>query len=350
MISMSPFAVTVATVALIVCFVPSSHADAEGYVPGESAVYSNYTGIAPPYPANNSGAIYPTADGPAGEDDLLFQNLLSAEWIVFSFYQQGVEAFTASNFTDAGYKATAYQRIAEIRDNEAGHLLIFQDSISNTSVKPGNCQYDYSFGNSVETYLVLQTVIEVSSMAFLTGLILEAKLNATKGAVVAVGEVETRHLTWALIDVWDVNPFSGPSDTAYPYVNQILEVTNRFVIPGSCPAGNPVYPNPRQNLPQLANAGSTPLVPGSPITFEYRNASHVPSFSSNGQYYVVFFHGVENKSVPFDPKTSSSVIPEEFEDRGIIIAVIADQEGAPTEDSVLAGPLFILLQPAGIAV
>ncbi|KAG0570087.1 hypothetical protein KC19_6G137600 [Ceratodon purpureus] len=101
-------------------------------VPGESTVYSTYDGIAASFPGNELTApILPTTRGPAGADDLLFQNLLSAEWAVFSFYQQGVEAFTSSNFTDAGFPNTTYSRITEIRDNEAGHLLIFQEQISN---------------------------------------------------------------------------------------------------------------------------------------------------------------------------------------------------------------------------
>ncbi|CAM6108771.1 unnamed protein product [Calypogeia fissa] len=344
-------AIAVAAIALLTLssVVPISHAYADGYVPGESTVYSTYNGTTAPYPANNSSPIFPTAHGRAGDDDVLFQNLLSAEWVVFSFYQQGVEAFTASNFTDAGYKPTTYYRITEIRDNEAGHLAIFQESISSTSLKPGPCQYDFGFGTSAETYLATQTVIEVSSMAFLTALSLEAKLNATKGALIAIAEVESRHLTWGLIDVWNVDPFSGPIDTVYPYVNQIFQVTNQFIIPGSCPEANPEYPYPTQNLPQLSN-GNQVLVPGSNMTFIFANESHVPSFSSDGEYYAVFFHGLLEISVPYDVETNSSVIPDVFENKGIIIAVIADEQGAPTEESVLAGPLFILLQPGGLAL
>ena len=62
-------------------------------------------------------------------------------------------------------------------------------------------------------------------------------------------------------------------------------------------------------------------------------------------YFGVFFHGLEVISVPFDPVTNSTVIPSQFEEKGVILAVIADQEDAPTEDSVLAGPLFLLQQP-----
>lgn len=76
---------------------------------------------------------------------MVWQNLLAAEWVIFSFYQQGVEAFNASTFTTAGSPNTMYDRIQEIRDNEACHLRIFQNQISPTSVKPGACSYDFPF-------------------------------------------------------------------------------------------------------------------------------------------------------------------------------------------------------------
>ena len=163
-----------------------------GPVPGESLIYSDYTPKSPPFPASVTSAIPATNTGPAGEDDVLFQNLLSAEWAVFSFYQQGVEAFNDSVFVDLGLPNTTYQRITEIRDNEAGHLRIFQDSISSASVKPGACSYEFDWADATE-FLALQNIIEVSSMAFLTGLAQQAKAPSTVGALVAIGETETRH-------------------------------------------------------------------------------------------------------------------------------------------------------------
>ena len=163
-----------------------------GPVPGESTFYTNYTGKSPPFPANTTVPVSATASGPAGVDDILFQNLLSAEWAVFNFYQQGVEAFNESVFTDLGLPKTTYQRITEIRNNEAGHLRIFQDSISATSIKPGPCKYEYGFTSAME-FLALQNIIEVSSMAFLTGLAQQAKALSTIGALTAIGQTETRH-------------------------------------------------------------------------------------------------------------------------------------------------------------
>jgi len=320
-----------------------------GPIPGQSSLYSTYDGTSPPFPGNITGAVLNTTSGPTGEDDLLFQNLLSAEWIIYSFYQQGVEAFNSSSFTEAGYLNTTYQRIQQIRDNEAGHLRIFQDQISSNSVKPGPCQYGYGFTDPV-SFIALQTIIEISSMAFLTGLELQAKLDASRAALVAIAATESRHNTWSLIDNWAASPFAGPSDTVFPYANQILDTTNRWVVKGSCPKENPVYPSPRQNLPPVSvGSHSTGVTPGSTIQYNFTNSENQPSFAHGKDYFGVFFHGVYNVSVPFDTVTNTTVIPPEIEALGIIIAVVADEEGAPTRESVLAGPLIILQSPAALA-
>lgn len=162
-----------------------------GQIPGESSLYSNYTLKSEPFPANVKTPI-PANSNPVGEDDVLFQNLLAAEWAVYTFYQQGVEAFNQSSFTDLGFPNTTYQRITEIRDNEAGHLRIFQDSISSASLKPGACRYKFDWTNAGE-FLALQNIIEISSMAFLTGLAQQAKALSNVGALTAIGQTETRH-------------------------------------------------------------------------------------------------------------------------------------------------------------
>lgn len=321
-----------------------------GPIPGESQLYSTYHGTAAPFPGNTTGAVLNTTSGPPGPDDLLFQNLLSAEWIIFSFYQQGVEAFNTTAFTDAGFPNTTYERIQQIRDNEAGHLRIFQDQISSNSIKPGRCQYEYPFQDDPVRFLALQTIIEVSSMAFLTGLELQAKLDVSRAALVAIAATESRHNTWALIDNWAAPPFAGPSDTVFPYANEILDFTNVWVVNGSCPAENPVFPTPRQNLPPIdVGANTTGIVPGSTLAFNFSDPVRQPSFTAGKDYYAVFFHGLYNISVPFDVQSRTVVIPPQIEPLGIIIAVLADQEGAPTRESVLAGPLILPESPAELA-
>ncbi|KAI1624657.1 hypothetical protein EDD37DRAFT_627660 [Exophiala viscosa] len=318
-----------------------------GPIPGESPVYSTTYTVEPPFPGNTTGAVLNTTSGPPGPDDVLFQNILGAEWIIFSFYQQGITKFNESSFTALGLPNTTYTRLLQIRDNEAGHLRIFQDSISPSSVKPGPCKYEYPFTDA-ESFLALQTIIEVASMAFVSGMEYQAMDPAAASALVAIGETETRHNTWSLIDVWNANPFSGPVDTIYPYANQILEFTRSFIVAGSCPPENPVYPDPAQQLATFELASNTSsIAPGSHVTVTFETQ---PEFADSKDYYAVFFHGMYNTSVPFDTKTNTTTIPAAFDPTGIIITVIADAEGAPTDTSVVAGPLIVLENPATVGL
>ena len=319
-----------------------------GPIPAESSYYSDYNGTAPPFPGNYSQPVPPSKKGPPGPDDVLFQNLIQAEWAIYAFYQYGVETFSPEAFVKAGYPPQTYQRIVEIRDNEAGHARLFGEAISSTSVKPALCKYQFGI-TSATAYLAAHTVIEISSMAFLTGLILQAQLDTSKAALIAIAETESRHEAWGLIDIWRQSPFSGPVDTAFPYANEILDTTKMFIVPGSCPKGNPDYPIPSQNLPALSFLqNSTTLAPGSPITFVFADKDNQPKFKPGKDYYAVYFHGLLNITEPFDTKTQKSKIPKEFEAKGLFLAVISDTPGAPELNSVKAGPLIIVEQPVQV--
>lgn len=319
-----------------------------GPIPAESSYYTSNNSTAPPFPGNYSQPVFPTINGTAGPDDLLFQNLLGAELAIYAFYQFGVETFNQSVFEEAGYPPHTYQRIIEIRNNEAGHARIFEEQISAASTKPAACKYQFGITSPV-AYLAAHTVVEISSMAFLTGLILQAQLNSSKAALVAIAETESRHEAWGLIDIWQQSPFAGPVDTIFPYANEILDTTKVFVVPDSCPPGNPDYPVPSQNLPSLSyKAKSTTLLPGSSVTFAFSDPTNQPHFEAGKTYYAVYFHGLLSITEPFDTKTNASIIPPEFEARGLFLAVISDTPGAPTIDSVKAGPLIITEQPVEV--
>jgi hypothetical protein len=315
-------------------------------VPGFSDYYSNYRGKGVPYPGNETDPILPTTDGRPAADDILYQNLLAAEWAIFSFYQKGVEMLNASSFVEIGLPNTTYDRVQEIRDNEAGHLAIFQSQISSSSLKPGPCKYEFGFTNA-QSFVVTLTLLEIASMTFLTGLVQTAKTEATRAAMVAIAATESRHNTWALMDIWKSNPFGGPADTAFPYANQILDSTNQFVVPGTCPQVNPEYPYPNQHLPQFTYNPRTnsSLTSGTEIEFVFTTPP--PIWEPGKQYFAVFFHNIWKISVPFDHTTNTTTIPDFELNKGLIVGVIANTQGAPTLENVVAGPVLLVEQPAG---
>jgi hypothetical protein len=59
----------------------------EDSIPGDSPLFVSYTGKATPLVSTYNRVMPATRHGFPGLDDLLFQNLLSAEWIIYSFYK-----------------------------------------------------------------------------------------------------------------------------------------------------------------------------------------------------------------------------------------------------------------------
>lgn len=71
-----------------------------------------------------------------------------------------------------------------------------------------------------------------------------------------------------------------------------------------------------------------------------------PKFEPGREYWAVFFHGLNNISCRYDVETSTARVPGEFDkEKGIILGVVAEEKGAPTRESVVAGPVFLLQQP-----
>lgn len=128
-------------------------------------------------------------------------------------------------------------------------------------------------------------------MALLTGHELQANSDLARGALVAIAATETRHNTWSLIYNWKASPFAGPSDTCFPYANQILDYTGTWVVSNSCPSENPVYPYPRKGLPSLSAAGSKSVQPGANLILSVHGVEEPLEFQRNKTYYAVFFQG-----------------------------------------------------------
>jgi hypothetical protein len=102
-------------------------------------------------------------------------------------------------------------------------------------------------------------------------------------------------------------------------------------------------------LPRLTyntNTTST-LAPGTTIELIVETSSG-KQLAKADNYYAVFFHALNIYSVPFNTSTGIVTIPAKIEPLGLLLIVIADEPGAPTAESVLAGPLPILQAPTSL--
>jgi hypothetical protein len=90
----------------------------------------------------------------------------------------------------------------------------------------------------------------------------------------------------------------------------------------SCPSQNPIYLNPNQGLPTLDFQRNTTSAgaPGSLINFIFPDANNQPCFAVDKEYFAVFFHGINNITMPFDVNRRSSIIPDAFDTNAGLIS------------------------------
>ncbi|KAK8041275.1 hypothetical protein PG994_014282 [Apiospora phragmitis] len=326
-----------------------------GPVPGESPIFNTYWGKAPTWPGNLTDAVMPTKKGPPGVDDQVWQNLLAAEWIIFSFYQQAVEMFNESSFIAAGMPNTTYRRVQEIRNNEAGHLRIFQNQISETSVKPGACKYNFPLQRPRLLPCVGHGLGDLQH-GFPHGSCAASQARQCEGRHVGHRRDGDAPRGLAIDGHLEGEPPGRPVGHGLPLRQRGPWQHGQPRGTRQLPQENPEYPTPNQHLPALgASKNTTSLAPGSTIDLAFTDSKNQPKFVKGKQYYAVFFHGQANETVPIDtcdwPKKSISVqIPAKFEEKGVIAAVLADTPGAPTKETIVAGPGIILEQPEPLGV
>lgn len=97
------------------------------------------------------------------------------------------------------------------------------------------------------------------------------------------------------------------------------------------------------------------MAPGATLALNFTDAANEPVYAEGGEYFAVSFHGVAHISVPLDvsrwPGAAVTVtIPQQFEERGIIIVGIANEVGAPNLSTVVVGPEILLQQPEQVGV
>lgn len=283
-------------------------------------------------------------------DQLLFQNLLAAEWIVDSMYASGLQHFTQSDFTAAGYPNNTYAQLESVYQNENGHLRLFERAIDENVIKPGRCNYSYGFeqiSNKTEAaqiYMNIVSEVEIGSMAYLTGLAHQAEQVETLYTIMGTISAETRHLTYVNGQVLVVGNFVGPTDTIYPFPLQLLSVTKQFIVPNSCPHDNPPYPSPDQNLPKL-------LLDIKRSNIQSKNGNLTLSAlltdsQAKDDLHVVFFQSVFNyteKVTSLGNNTYQVNIPTLTSDKGNLIVALSNTSHVTKKEDIIAGPLEIQL-------
>ncbi|PWN36508.1 uncharacterized protein FA14DRAFT_175820 [Meira miltonrushii] len=303
-------------------------------------------------PQTYGQSTFPAPSNPAevSADQILFQNLLAAEWIVDSMYTSGLAFFTQSDFTSAGYPNNTYDQLQSVYQNENGHLKLFERAIDSNVVKPGRCNYSYGFEHiankteAVRVYMNIVSEVEIGSMAYLTGLAHQAEEVETLYTIMGTISAETRHLTYVNGQVLNVGDFVGPTDTIYPFPLQLLSVTKQFIVPNSCPAENPPYPSPDQDLPKLS-------IDIKKSKIQSKNGSltltaDLKDTQSKNDLSVIFFQSVFNyteRATSLGNNIFQVSIPNLTSDKGNLIVALSNTSDVTKKEDIVAGPLEIQL-------
>ncbi|KAJ3828169.1 ferritin-like domain-containing protein [Lentinula raphanica] len=289
----------------------------------------------------------PLSGGLGSEKDIQLLNCaLYIEHMESALYTQGLSRFSVKNFTDVGLEPWSYGRFQEILEHEKSHVRFLQNAVSEAGGRPiGPCTYNFSLDASdplsfVELASRLETIGTAAYHGVSTMLTNEQSISASG----VVFEIEARHSGWIDSSVRKVSAWSGAFGVPLN-CGQVLTLLSPYI--ESCPSrDSELSPLPKPYPPltisntrpnELASLSFTP-----PDNFN-TNTSTSESFSVT---FLTSNAGV--LSVPIDVQDDSEKpvqvrIPENI--RGDAFVVITNNAKDISDESILAGPALLRVQP-----
>ena len=154
---------------------------------------------------------------------------LTLEHLEHAFYRDGLEAFTAEDFTAAGYAANVYEWFGIIRDHEMEHVNVITQVITDLGGEPvAEASYDFGYSD-LAGFVGVAQVLENTGVSAYQGaaqfLIDEDELLT---AALTIHGVEARHATY-LNGLQGEFPFpEAVNPTLTP--DEVLAAAGRFIV------------------------------------------------------------------------------------------------------------------------
>jgi hypothetical protein len=154
---------------------------------------------------------------------------LTLEHLEHAFYRDGLEEFTAENFTAAGYSANVYDYFGMIRDHEREHVDTITKVITDLGGEPA-AEAEYDFGYSdLAGFVGVAQVLENTGVSAYQGaaqfLIDEDELLT---AALTIHGVEARHAAY-LNGLQGESPFpEAVNPTLTP--DEVLAAAGPFIV------------------------------------------------------------------------------------------------------------------------
>lgn len=169
-----------------------------------------------------------------GSDVDVLNFALTLEHLEATFYRQGNEQFSSSDFTDAGYSEQAYEYFLLIGDHEAAHVEVLVSTIRELGGEPvAEAEYDFGYSD-VDGYVGVAQALENTGVAAYTGAASAISDDGLLTAALTIHGVEARHAAYLNVILGEV-PFPEAFETPLS-PDEVLSIAGPFIV-SSGPAG-----------------------------------------------------------------------------------------------------------------
>ena len=154
---------------------------------------------------------------------------LTLEHLEYAFYRDGLEAFSADDFTSAGYADNVYEWFGIIRDHELEHVNVITQVITDLGGEPvAEAEYDFGY-TDLAGFVGVAQVLENTGVSAYQGaaqfLIDEDELLT---AALTIHGVEARHAAY-LNGLQGESPFpDAVNPTLTP--DEVLAAAGPFIV------------------------------------------------------------------------------------------------------------------------
>ena len=154
---------------------------------------------------------------------------LTLEHLEYAFYRDGLEEFTAKDFTTAGYAPNVYDFFGEIRDHELEHVDTLTSVITDLGGEPvAEAEYDFGYADLAGFVGVAQALENTGVSAYQGAAQFLIDEDELLTAALTIHGVEARHAAY-LNGLNGASPFpDAVNPTLTP--DEVLAIAGPFIV------------------------------------------------------------------------------------------------------------------------
>lgn len=268
-------------------------------------------------------------------DATILNYALTLEHLEAAFYAQGIQNFTASDFSSAGFTGPLfYENLMQIAIEEATHVTFLTNALSAAGATPvAACTYDFG-ALTPETFMMTASILEgvgVSAYLGAAALITNKDYLTYAGSILTV---EARHNAFVR-NVLTQSPFPQPFDVPLDF-DEVYSLAAPFIV--SCPSTNPALPV--KAFPGLTVDGYK-IPQGTNATFHVAAGTTLPAGQLYMAYALVTGPVFEPVTVGSDNTIYATIPTGVAGPAGESFAILTTNGTAVTDDNTVAGPAAV---------